>query len=993
MALRLRHPIAIVLALAVAAGPVWASTDGPSNDWSLNELGGPAADRQMLYAGTPGVLMGATPASLLFIGWRRLHGQTVGTAAGEALAVPCCGGPSGPMDGMSAWLEARKVVPGVPSAGTAIETERPGPDYTSSPNCMDDAFRNAIRTLQDRVQAYGADSTDVRFWLGAQDAVFMACSKPVAALPALPDGSPAWLQADYRYQSAALTFYNADYPAAADAFALIAEDAGSPWHMIAPYLRVRALLRRALASKVKDDFVRAQAVAAAIPAGAAMHEAAGQLGGMAQLHGDPAAAAGRLTALLAEPTLADTAAAQFKDLQAIRGGPAMPEVLDWIGTFKTGAAAPPDPPDTSGSVLDQARAAEGRRVAALAHARDRYAEARDPAWLLAVLALTQPNDPASAPAIADAAALDPSAPAYLTALYQRIRLTIATADAAPTRATLDSVLARTDLTGTTRNLFLAERMLVSADLGDMARNVLRSRICAQATDGCKTQDWGYYGVGLGSFDANGDAARRGLGDDARYLIDRMALADRIAMGRDTTLPAPIRLDLALTSFARAVLVHDEASVDALCSQLQGLLPVMAAEFGAIPAARPGADRQFAEYLVFAKIPGLRVDLVDYTRPTGAIAEFTGAWPNWVVLAKPDPDIIPPAPILYDNASYQVVDVPAGTDLGDGHVRIPDVVCKGICGAGGFVPRPIPFLAATAARATLERRLLPPPGQYADPAMFAPDRRSAFPSGRDPTGKAAVPSPGAVYVWDFILSYAAAHPQDPRMPEALHWMIHVGHYGQGHDHSGKRAFMLLKSRYPRQQMGKRETHSTMTDNVCPHLPSESSMTLMHQSPAATGNCLRESTLPGAAHWSLEFVADGLPLQPGAQDIRQFPTARIAGDTDGSCRWPGCRDRRRRRSPTGCNRTCQCEHGRSGRDQGDADIQPVQHVQRRWVEGRGTQVPGRFRIGLQYCHGETGLHQQQGQAQIRPAQLRPSRRRNRCNALELLQADGPARRSCP
>lgn len=31
-------------------------------------------------------------------------------------------------------------------------------------------------------------------------------------------------------------------------------------------------------------------------------------------------------------------------------------------------------------------------------------------------------------------------------------------------------------------------------------------------------------------------------------------------------------------------------------------------------------------------------------------------------------------------------------------------------------------------------------------------------------------------------------------EALHWLIHVGHFGQSHKHSGKRAFFLLKSRY-------------------------------------------------------------------------------------------------------------------------------------------------------------------------------------------------------
>lgn len=795
MTFRFRRPVAALLALALFAGPAGASTGDASTDWGLSEFGGSTADRQMLFGGTPGVLMASSPASLLFVGWRRLHGQTVGTKAGEALAVPCCGGPLGPMDGMFAWVDARKAVPGAAAIGTSLDTERPGPDYTSIPNCLDNAFRTAIRTLKDRVQTYGADSPDVRFWLGTQDAVFQACSKPVAALPALPDAAPAWLQADYRYQTAALAFYNADFPAAADAFAAIAGDAASPWHDIAPYLRVRALLRRALVSKATSDFAAARQAAAAIQAGAPMHDAAGQLEQMAQLHGEPAVARDRLVARLAEPVLADTAALDFKDLQSIPAAPDKPELLDWIATFKTGAAAPPNPPDPQGSPLDQARAADGRRVAALAHARDRYAAGHDPAWLLAALALAQPDDPANVPTITDATALDPAAPAYLIALYHRIRLTAVSADPAATRTMLDTVLARTDLTGTTRNLFLAERMLVAADSGDMARHALRAVLCGQKDPGCKADEWGYDGRGSGLFDADAGKETRGLGDDARYLIDRMALASRVALGRDPALPAPIQLDLALTSFARAVLVHDESTVDALCAQLQGLLPVMSAEFAAIPAARPGPDRQFAEFLVFAKIPGLRVDLLDYTRPIGKIAEFTGGWPNWVVLGKPDPGIIPPAPVLYDSAGYQTADVPAGTDLGDGHVRIPDVVCKGLCGAGGFVPHPIAFLSATAARASLERHLLPPPGQYADPAKLSADRSAAFPASQDATAKPAVPPPGSVYVWDFILDYAAHHPQDPRVPEALSWVIHVGHYGQGHDHSGKRAFMLLKSRYP------------------------------------------------------------------------------------------------------------------------------------------------------------------------------------------------------
>ncbi len=456
------------------------------------------------------------------------------------------------------------------------------------------------------------------------------------------------------------------------------------------------------------------------------------------------------------------------------------------------------PLDDHGSALDQARAADARRVASLAHARERYAAAHDPAWLIAILALMQPDDVAGdGSVIADAASADAKAPSFLTLLYHRIRLTIGTADPAAVRTTLDMVLARDDLTATTRNLFLAERLQVATNLGEVAGYAMRRPECTKRSDGCTNQSWGYEGVGSGLFNAEGDAATIGLGDDARYLIDRMALSTRMALSADATLPAPIRMDIALTSFARAVLLNDDTAIDRMAVALQTLLPALATEFGAIPKSAKGADKLFAEYLIFAKIPGLRTDLVDYVRPTGNVADFLGAWPNWVVLPRPDPDSIPPAPVLYDNAGYQVVDVPAGTDLGDGHRRVPDVVCDGMCGAGGFVPQQPAFLADTGIKATAERRFLPPPGKYGDVGPAAAGARiEAFPS-QDPShpAKTQAPPPGATFVWEFILDYAARHPQDPRVPEALHWLIHVGHYGQSHDHSGRRAFLLLKSRYP------------------------------------------------------------------------------------------------------------------------------------------------------------------------------------------------------
>jgi hypothetical protein len=795
----MRHALrrcSLAALLALLTMPVSASTDGPGANWAVNEFGGTPAERQMLYAGQPGIILPTSPASLLFIAWQRLHGHTVTTAAGEALAVPCCGGSAGgASDAVTAWLDARKTVPGAPAREAFLETERPGPDYTSLPNCLDDAFRNATATLQARAGSYGLQAPELRAWLAAQDAVFAACAKPVAALPPLPDAAPAWLQADYHYQAAALAFYNADFAAAAAAFAAIAQDAASPWHGIAPYLRVRALLRQALASKAQADFAAARDAGLALPADAPFHAAAAQLASMAQLRADPAAASTRLVAALQT----DTAAAKdFKDLQSLAGKAPASDVMDWIATFKTGAAAPPVPNTDTGSPLDMARAADARRVTALAHARDRYGATHDPAWLIAVLALMQPDDAASPDAatiMTDASAAAEQTPGYLTLLYHRIRLTIGTADPAALRPALDAALARNDLTTSTRNLLLAERLQTAATLGEFARFALRPVTCTKESDGCKTQDWGYYGTNPGVFDADGDAATVGLGDDARYLIDRMALAPRMALSADTTLPAAIRLDIALTSFARAVLLHDDPSTDRMALALQTLLPAMAVDFAVIPKVKV-ADKLFAEYMIFAKIPGLRVDLIDYQRPTGPVTQFQGQWPNWVVLDKADPDSIAPAPALYESAAYQVLDVAAGTDLGGGHRKLPDAVCSGMCGAGGFVPRPPAFLADTAVKATAERRFLPPPGKFGDVNATRGDRVEAFPNQDfEHAAKTVAPPLGAVFVWEYVLNYAASHPKDPRSPEALHWLIHVGHFGQSHDHSGKRAFLLLKSRYP------------------------------------------------------------------------------------------------------------------------------------------------------------------------------------------------------
>lgn len=63
-----RSELAAAVVLLVGGGRAWGSGDGQMGNWALDEFGGTTADRQLLYSGAPGVLMGTSPAGLLFIG-------------------------------------------------------------------------------------------------------------------------------------------------------------------------------------------------------------------------------------------------------------------------------------------------------------------------------------------------------------------------------------------------------------------------------------------------------------------------------------------------------------------------------------------------------------------------------------------------------------------------------------------------------------------------------------------------------------------------------------------------------------------------------------------------------------------------------------------------------------------------------------------------------------------------------------------------------------
>ncbi len=751
---RVRTILAAVIAGTLGVGQAHGSGYDDFGPWYISVNGGDAHELQRLYAGRLGVVMAGSSRPMLYLDWRLLHGLKVGPTAGPALSGDCCTPMSvteGREGGVFGWLEARKLVSGAAESPSFIDTERPWGNYETLPNCFRDAFDTASATLKDRVTRYGAAAPAVQTWLAGQDAVFKACAHTGVEMPPTIADQPGWLRADRAYQAAALALYNGYNEHAATRFGDIARDPNSPWRSKGLYLRVRSLQRESLAKPSPATFARSRAAIGELAAAPDGTYGKGEVQGMLRAlayRDQPDQLLAQLDRELTQVSPTPDVAVGLRDYFTLsQKASTKPEIADWIDTLR---------PDTD--MVD----------VALDHARERWARTHDVAWLLAALTLAPPDDPAAKALATEADHVPVDHPGWLTAQYHVVRLTIATRDPAATRARLDRILARKTLSASDRNLFVAERLQVANSLSDFARLSTR-RPVADCGYSCamSAQARSLYDGSMGPE----------FGEDARAVIDRMPLSQRIALSRDAKLATDLRLDVALTSYARAVHLQDDAAIDGLARDLARLLPQMKADWMTIATTPPGPAKRFAEFFAMAKIPGLNADLDEYTRPEGKVVNFQGRWEDWIILprSKTLETIDPPALDRYQ--AY-------GVGYGEEGVHA-DLTCLGECGAGAFPLRLPNFVAAAQAPAAAQR------------ASFV----TGYETGDGPR---KLPK-GSLGAWEELLAYARAHPDDRRSSEALYWLIHITRWGPNHDQMSRRAFTLLHARYSTSNWAKRSPY--------------------------------------------------------------------------------------------------------------------------------------------------------------------------------------------
>ncbi len=432
----LRYPALTIILLLLLAHPADLSSCGPFAPQPIfsNTLrpDGPGF----------GILQPTYERYYLVQAYRAMTGRALTRVQAESLDSYQRIGPDAQAS-LNSWLDARKQLPGI--SPVTVQLYRSGPNYQMIPSCLAAAFDNARETLTRYVREFGPASPETRDWLAAQDAVFVNCGD-ASALPDAPRSNETpGARADRAYQIAAAYLYSAKYEQARAALENIAAEKSSRWHVIAPYLIARVDLRQ---NQFEDAAAQLRSILAD-PAESTMHAAAQSLLDYANTRAYPTA---RLTVLghrLLEANSAtfardlDDYTFLYDQLEDAANAEKLPKVAaqddltNWIFTFQNGSG------DTS-----------------LQH----WKSSQSQPWLIAALHQATAKD--AAPELIDAANKVPeNSPAFPTAQFESIRLTIESGQTKQAATQLDSLLKKSaTFDPSTANAFRAERLKIAESL-------------------------------------------------------------------------------------------------------------------------------------------------------------------------------------------------------------------------------------------------------------------------------------------------------------------------------------------------------------------------------------------------------------------------------------------------------------------------------------------------------------------------------------------------
>jgi hypothetical protein len=596
MAMNAARVIALLLIAGLLTSPTDLSSCGPFLLTAVFTLSRQPDQPDTRFAqGQLGILLPSYYRAYLAVAYRHLTG--VGVNASERAAFFPAALPPGPAiqwstewrtsipPSVQEWLEARKRVPGAP-APLKIDVyhrETTPTSYSEYLNCPDDAFHNAVLTLQARQGKF--TTAEMQDWLRGQDEVFANCSDGPVIPQAAPDGSNALLQTDRAYQIAAANFYARNFEQAESQFQTIAADQNSPWRAMSVYLLARNNIRRATLADQPKAMTEAESELQAIAKDDSLkpvQPAAASLLQFVRARVNPEQRLHELSQSILAKNAGPTLAQDFTDYLFLfykrdAGVKAPDDLTDWLETFR------------ANTTLTE-------RVI------QRWRETQSLPWLIAALTQARAGD-ASTPELLQAAdKIQPDSPAYGTIAFHATRLLEESNQAAEARKRLDTLLAsRSKYPGSAVNLFLAERMRESESWEAFLKYAPRVPVGS-----------GYDYDGESPSNLTSDpqlkpfAGRPIFDADASTILnEQVPLSLLKDAATNASLPATLRSAIATAAWVRAVLLDNDGLARELAPLVQTLAPELKQPLTAYSGTADKDARKFEAVYLMLKNPGLR----------------------------------------------------------------------------------------------------------------------------------------------------------------------------------------------------------------------------------------------------------------------------------------------------------------------------------------------------------------------------------------------------
>jgi hypothetical protein len=723
--------------------PAWATGPlGPEIRF-FSRSGQDPVDDLAYFRGQLGILRPTFTDNRLYAAYRIMLGGRFSEAQAKQLLARCCDAPETLSDAETSWNDLRKRVAGVPPAkDTRYGGYRRRPENMQlfDVSCLPNAYRNSAATLRARIAEHGANNPLTRDWVIGQDAVLLNCYEDSPLPEELPPNAPAWLKADFAYQTAAAYFYRLDYARAGQLFAEIGRDASSPWQKTARYLVARCAVHAAIEDKTPKLIADAQ-------------QAIDALATDPQL-ADYRADAPKLASLLAFATRPQERA---RELERALLAPELPaalpfELRDFLLLERTGTR------NTDLGVwiydIDVLTVDKDETVAAAkTDALRRWREQRNLPWLVVALMHLSPGDEDVAAAIAASRAVEATSPAYYTLAWHRLRLLIADGKQDEARAELDQILDGRALPEGVENLMRYHRMKLARDLDEFVRFALRRGEFVMYLPDPRTKldatppplsaatrfpyDFGamlkwrteLFQPNPQYFDTDATAAMS--------FVMPLPLMARVA--QSSRLPPNMQRDVALAVWTRAVLLDDAEIANAVAPIVARHFPQYSAGWKAYQSAATPQQKKIEAAVLLLRLPGASpwfASGLGYPYMRDVIGLVATRW--WE---------------RGDSDNQTATD---GADI---------TLCDD-CAL---------------------------PLQFAAPAFLTSEDRDRA---RNEVARLRQLPGAPAYLGAIIIAWANAQPRDPRVPEALHLVVRATRYGEKNTATSKAAYTLLHDRYRR-----------------------------------------------------------------------------------------------------------------------------------------------------------------------------------------------------